>query len=340
MNRGQADNIRLLLVILANLKKHDVVKIDELAKQLDIDSSALRENLQTLLYVGVPPFGGGDNLPIEIEYDADEQAEYLCVKGEIPASIDSSLSLSSDEVKALILAVQIAGCDLDGTLVAKICQAVSGSSGGSSDSQSSMQQLKDSIQIPQLAHTPEVFSVVSLALENEAVLLLDYTNQAGVESVRQVTPIALFIEVSEWYLRAFCHHAAQYRSFRLAGINSVELIEQSDDFSSASPSDELSSPSKVEDLTPLTALNLDGSEQVCRIRFANPQDYQPLSWPHARERKTTAGFEIDLPYVSEDWVAHKVVALHGKARVTTPPSLAKRVKQLALKKIAELEEDI
>ena len=33
-------------------------------------------------------------------------------------------------------------------------------------------------------------------------------------------------------------------------------------------------------------------------------------------------------------------ALHGKARVTTPPGLAERVKQLALKKIAELEEDI
>ena len=33
-------------------------------------------------------------------------------------------------------------------------------------------------------------------------------------------------------------------------------------------------------------------------------------------------------------------ALHGKARVTTPPSLAKRVEQLALKKIAEFEEDI
>ena len=33
-------------------------------------------------------------------------------------------------------------------------------------------------------------------------------------------------------------------------------------------------------------------------------------------------------------------ALHGKARVTTSPSLAKKVEQLALKKIAELEEDI
>ena len=33
-------------------------------------------------------------------------------------------------------------------------------------------------------------------------------------------------------------------------------------------------------------------------------------------------------------------ALHGKARVTTLPSLAKRVEQLALKKIAEFEEDI
>ena len=336
MNREQTGNIRLLLVILANLKKHDVVKVDELAKQLGIDSSTLRENLQTLLYVGVPPFGGGDNLPIEIEYDADEQAEYLCVKGEMPASIDSSLSLSSDEVKALILAVQIAGCDLDGALVAKIYQAVSGSSGSSSGSQSSVQQLKDSIQIPQLAHTPEVFSVVSLALENEAVLLLDYTNQAGVESVRQVTPIALFIEVSEWYLRAFCHKATQYRTFKLAGINGAELIEQSGDCSSAD-SGEISSSSKAENLRCLTALNLDGNEQVCRIRFSNPQDYQPLDWPHAQTRKTTAGFEIDLPYVSEDWVAHKVVALHGKAKVTTPPSLVEKVKQLALKKIAGLE---
>jgi len=307
--------VELLLAILTNLREHDVVSVEALATQLNIDESKLRKQLDTLLYVGVPPFGGGDLLPIDFDEDG-----YLIMTGKMSA-MDQPLRLTSVEAQALLLALRIAGFTADDLLVRKLSDAIT----ADFDS-ATFEQL---IHIGRTSHNSKHFQVAARALDEGLLLQGVYTNRKGESKNRVIEPCWLFAEGDHWYLHAHTKESgkpSELRNFRLEKFSELEVA--SEDLAYAGASHE----PRPDSSTMPTALNVESLPYACRIRFANRDDFNPEDWFGAEvldSSEDTNAIEISFPHSNNKWVASKVVAQLGKAEVVAPPELREEVRRTA-----------
>ena len=317
MNMQQ--KIELLLSILSNLKRHDVVSVADLAQQLNMEKADLRDQLENLLYVGVPPFGGGDLLPIELTAD-----DMICITGDMPA-LSQPLRLSEEESQALALALRIAGFSYDDELVRKLTGAVTRDFDTST--------LEQIMHISQASHNTAVFQVLSHALNKDQTVKIHHRNRLGENNTRTVDPHALYAEADAWYLGGFDHKSQQRRSFRIDRIMNAELIQSSD---SNNTGRTLSIRKFTTGETP-SSIDVDQLPYSCRISFATANAFQVSEWPGAKVRPSTEDvLEVDVPYANVNWIAHKVMTMHGQAEVLFPADVQEAVQAAVREKLIQL----
>ena len=324
---GRNARVELLLAILSNLKRHDVVSLKELATQLDMSEAALADEVEALLFVGVPPFGGGDLLPLEFEKDEDGGGGFLCVTGDMPA-LDAPLRLTEDEARALVLALRIAGFEAGDPLVEKLTAGVT--VGFDADTLGQM------IHIASAGHNVDVFRVLSEALDAGRAVEIAYLNRRDEHSVRMLEPWTLFAESSEWYVSGYDRRRAAVRNFRVGRIESARLCEErAGTVGAGAPA----AGAADADATP-AALDVDALPSNCRLRFHKPGAFRAAEWPGARIVSQRGGMlEIDVPYGEPGWMAHKVMALHGQAEVRFPDEMRAALQEAARSALAALGTD-
>jgi proteasome accessory factor C len=308
--------IELLLSVLSNLKRFDVVPIDELAAQVGVDAAQLSADLEVLQYAGIPPFGGGDLVPIEFDDGC------LCVTGDLP-SLDRPIRLTAEEATALVLALEIAGFAADDPLVDKLESALTRDFDADS--------LEQIVHVVRSGHDAGVFLTLSAAVDGGGVVEIDYVNNQGMRGVRTVEPLALFAERNLWYLSAFDRTHGEVRSFRVENIKSAVA-------GGAGGADDAGEPCTGRRTHPgSVSLDLQGAA-TCRIRFSPASTYRAQEWPGSRKLPARASTwaEVDVPYVSTKWVARKVMAAHGQAMVRFPEEMRAAVRALAQERLAEL----
>ncbi|MCL2324820.1 MAG: WYL domain-containing protein, partial [Actinomycetia bacterium] len=202
-------HLEALFAVLSSLKRHDVIAIDKLAERLGVEAPELRRDLELLQYSGVPPFGGGDLLPIELEDDV------LMVTGAMPA-LDRPLRLGLEQALALVLALEIAGYAPDDELVAKLSQGAP---------KLDLAQIARTLRAGLAGHTTAVFEAVTEALTEDRALQIDYRRSDGELTSRTVEPLLLFTEGDQWYVCAHCRLRGRVLNFRLSRIETAELGE-------------------------------------------------------------------------------------------------------------------
>ncbi|MDR1412389.1 MAG: WYL domain-containing protein [Actinomycetes bacterium] len=323
-----SQRLETLLSLLSSLQLYDVVSISELAKQLSVDQTDLEQDLDILSFAGIPPFGGGDLLPVEIEDG------YLCVTGPMPTP-DKPLRLSNEEATALSLALSIAGFADDDPLRTHLDSSLA--------HDFDIQQLHGILYAVRGRHNPQVFRALSAALRNGQTLRMSYINNDGIASTRVVAPTLLFAERDLWYLRGQDSKSGEERNFRVDRIQ--DIVALTDDVGDTECSNVSPNPLSGSEVSPekiregvsasMTASLTDAP--LCRIRFSPPRTFLPERWPQARVKARGSNWlEIDLPYVSDSWVARRVVACHGQATVCFPADLRAATARLAKELLVEL----
>ncbi|MCL2655686.1 MAG: WYL domain-containing protein [Coriobacteriia bacterium] len=346
--------LEALFALLGSLKRHDVIAIDGLAERLGTDPEALRHDLESLQYVGVPPFGGGDLLPLELDEDG-----YLEVTGEL-AALNRPLRLSYEQALALVLALEIAGYEPEDELVGKLSRVAggvgdAGDAEGAGDASSSAPQLDvfelaRMLRVTPAGHTPAIFEAVTQALTESRTLAIRYRRSDGAQTARTIEPWLLFAEGDQWYVTAFCHLRGRAQNFRLSRIESATLegtqgvrqgegtqgdgsVRQGDGslvsctHETREPSPCLTEPSPCVPspcLTPCVpsphALE-SASLPLARLRFATATAFVARDWPGARVKgQRTGALEVDVPYAPEAgaWFARHVCAGAGQIEVLFP----------------------
>jgi predicted DNA-binding transcriptional regulator YafY len=334
--------IELLLAVLSNLKRYDVVLLADLAQQLQVDPERLAADIALLQYAGLPPFGGGDLVPIELEEG------YLCVTGDLPA-LDRPIRLTGEEAGALVMALQIAGFRADEALVKKLESAFTRDFDAGLWSQV--------VHIVRARHDARVFTTLAAALDEGAAVAMAYVNNRGERSERLVRPYTLFVERDCWYLTGHDSRSGEVRNFRVENILSAEVAERkagegvgapgggAESGGAGAPGAECEAGASAGGAgvpgVSATPVSLDLTHApMCRIRFRPAAVFNAAEWPGAKPRPGGAGSgakDVDVPYRDTRWIARKVLALHGQAVVCFPDEVRAEVKLLAQARLAELD---
>lgn len=306
------ERLEALFALLGSLKRHDVIAIDKLAERLGVDSAALRRDLKSLQYVGVPPFGGGDLLPLELDEDG-----YLEVTGELPA-LDRPLRLSFEQALALVLALEIAGFAPDDALVSKLSHATDDDA-----HHLDVFELARMLRVTPADPAPAIFEAVTQALTEGRSLTVKYRRSDGTQTARVIEPYLLFVEGDQWYVTAFCHLRGRVQNFRLNRIESAELVDRITPGEILSPGESNIPGDKVPDpLLPLSPHALDTAGlPLAHLRFADAATFIARDWPGAQIKSQHGSvMEVDVPYTagSGTWFARHVAAAAGKIEVLFP----------------------
>ena len=73
----------------------------------------------------------------------------------------------------------------------------------------------------------KLLGMIETALNDRRYLLFHYTDKNGKDTFRKAEPYQVVFKESSWYLQAFCVDRNDYRVFKLARMNEVQLSEES-----------------------------------------------------------------------------------------------------------------
>lgn len=294
---------RRLLALLPHLRKGDRIPLAELATAVGCTAEEVAADLTTLTMCGIPPFSPLELVALDI--DGDAVSVYMD-----PPGLQRPLRLTIGEARAINAALDVAGYAADSPLRERLQEACSASV--------SLEDLERTVRAGAApGGMAETYARLAIAAEDhEKVRIAYYTGATGRVSERVIHPWALVQRLGVWYLIAWCEAAAQERVFRLDRVREIERLGVT-----------FTPPSGVS-----TAVTPDVSTLPCaQVIFAPGTDLpDDRQWPGATfEPQEDGSTAVCIPYQSPSWIARRVIAYLGCARVTEPPEVRDAVRALA-----------
>ncbi|MGL4606700.1 MAG: helix-turn-helix transcriptional regulator [Eubacteriaceae bacterium] len=72
----------------------------------------------------------------------------------------------------------------------------------------------------------EKFELLKSAILSSHKLTFDYANFYGEESKRLVEPLQIYFKEKSWYLKSFCNHRDDYRTFKISRMTNLEIQKE------------------------------------------------------------------------------------------------------------------
>ncbi len=211
-----SDSVRLVLSMVPWIIDNPGSTITEIAERFGQNEAQVLKTLETLSFVGVPPYS--PDALIEVQIDNDRVtilfADYFSKPLQLSTGQALALLASADALR------RIEGADPDGSLhsaLAKLAEAT----GVTPDRQLDI-RLGDapSDRLQQMRH----------AVDNAAEVTITYFNQSKNETdTRTIVPRRVRSAGGAWYVDAYCRTARDERAFRLVRIVDVAPAEQGEE---------------------------------------------------------------------------------------------------------------
>lgn len=302
---------RRLVALLGRLQPGARIAIRELAESLDVSPAELASDLLTLSVCGLPPFAPDTLMPLIVEDG------YVEVWSSLPTRL-GTVRLSQSEAAALASALQTAGLAPEHDLVRRLLDAVASASFDPAE-------LTATIRAATSGQRPDVHATIALGRARREVVRIEY-QRMGEEraTVREIEPVALFVERGTWYTTAWCHSARDWRTFRIDRMRTAELT--------GTPFSETRTWEG-----PLRALPLDELPRA-RLRFVRADDFTERDWPGAQvvEAAPDGSLIVSVPDAGTLWLARRVLSWLGAVEVLEPAQLERTVARLAAEERAAL----
>jgi proteasome accessory factor C len=306
-----AERLRRLLVVVPYVVRHPGVALDELSRLFGIGEGELVEDLNLLFVSGLPPYGPGDLIDVQVE------------EGRVWIGMADYFSRPIRLTRSEALALYLKGTALLGApgleeapVLASALQKLEDSLGPDT-----LSGLKGRVAVGSGGHTARAraLATVRRAVERRERLEIDYFTASREElTTRRVDPEHVFSAIGNWYVVAWDHQADAERLFRADRIRDARETGET-----------------------FEPRGLMGAGRPLYTRSERDIPVRLLLGPSGRwvaeyyevesVRPADGGWtEVTLPVKDLPWVAKLVLRLGGEARVLDPPELADMVRRAAL----------
>jgi len=310
-----------LLTILELLQSRQAISGTELAERLEVDTRTVRRYITMLQDMGIP-----------IEAERGRQGGYQLRPGfKLPP-----LMFTEDEAVALTLGLLVTrqlGMGIDAAAVegalAKVERVLPTSD------RELVHALQDALTLelptnPVRQPAGQVVKWLSLAVQKQQQVQLDYQSWNSTTSTRVLDPYGLAYRTGYWYLVGYCHLRKAIRTFRLDRVQQVDLLDQS--FTRPPDLNILSYVERAIAQTP-------GAWRIDVLLQTNLADAQQLIPPAlATLEPTDAGVALRCYVQRLGWFAHFLAGLPCPFVVRHPPELRVELQSLVAKITQALQE--
>jgi proteasome accessory factor C len=308
-----AERLRRLLVIVPYVVRNPGARLEEVSELFGIPEEDLVADLNLLFVSGVPPYGPGDLIDVQIEDGAVwiDMADYFARPLRISRSEALALYLQGTallgtpglpEAEALQGALEKLERELGPEALGGLAGRVEAAEGG------------------RPAETLDL--LIRAASEHERLEIEYYSASREETSVRRIDPEEVFSALGNWYVVAWDHQAEDERMFRADRIRSAE------------PTGER-----------FEARGLAGAGRPLYTRSGEDIPVRLLLGPGARwvaeyyetesvKERAAGKLEVVLPTKQLAWVARLVVRLGGEVTVLAPKELQEAVTEVARSTLA------
>jgi predicted DNA-binding transcriptional regulator YafY len=303
-----------LLTILELLQSHAELTGKELAERLEVDTRTVRRYVMMLQDMGIP-----------IEAERGRYGGYhLRPSFKLPPLMfteDEGLAVTFGLLMTRRLRLGVPLSAVEGA-IAKIERVMPATL------QQRIKSLQEAllIELPQPRAAPpagEIVMLLSLAVQQEQRVFLNYKNWNGAETERPFDPYGLVYRAGYWYGVGYCHLRQDLRTFRLDRVLEVRMDDQR--FSRPPDFDPLKQVER-------SLANTPGTWAVDVLLHTTLETAQQLIPPSlAMLEPTSQGVKLSCYVQNLDWFAYFLAGLDCRWQVNHPPELREAFQKLATK---------
>ncbi len=302
-----AERLRRMLIFVPYLVQHAGTKLSEVARLFDVNEDELTADLNLLFLSGLPPYGPGDLIDVDIEDGRVwiRMADYFA----------RPVRLTRNEARDLYLrAVALAGAPglaeapaLSGAL-RKLADALGPDALG---------PLAERVEAAGSSPAGTMLEAVRRAVADHRRVEIEYhAISSGEITVRRIDPEEVFLAIGNWYVAAWDDRSDQERLFRVDRIRRVTPTRgRFEPRGLAGAGRPLYTPTG-EDVEVRLVLH-PGARWVAEYYETTSEVDLP-----------DGTLEIVLPAKRLEWVARLMLRLAGEARIVGPEVLKDRVREL------------
>jgi proteasome accessory factor C len=283
-----SERLRRLLALIPWIADHPGAPIDEICARFEIDADQLRQDLEVVWMVGLPPYTPDQLIDVVVEDDR--------VWLHLGDFFASPLRLTADQALALVAAgtslTRTPGTDTDGPLargLAKLAVSI-----GLEPDEPMGVHLGDA--------TTESLDSLRRAATERRRLEIDYYSFGRDElTTRRIDPYRVLADQGQWYVVAWCHRARGERLFRVDRVRAIR------------PTDErFEAPAT----TPGAGYDFDPEGTVVRLRLDPSVRWVVDQYPTVEVEDGPDGVTISTLAVSaRPWLERLLLRLGPDARV-------------------------
>lgn len=303
-----AQRLGRMLVVVPYLVQHSGAALHEVARLFDVPKEQLRQDIDLLFLSGLPPYGPGDL--IDVEVDEDER---------IWISMADHFARPLRLTRREALAVYVRGHELVAAPGLPEAPALA----------SALDKLREAlgdqrgIETAAAGVAPTYLDVVRDAARDRHRLLIDYVAATtGERTQRTIEPEEVFASLGSWYVTAWDVGADDERLFRVDRIVAAEPGEGTFEARGlAGAGRPLYSPSA--DDVPVRLRLQPSARWVAEYYVTTDQ-----------EENADGTIDVTLPARRLDRLAGLLLRLGTDARVIAPPELSEAARDLARRTLA------
>ncbi len=299
-----AERVERLLVLVPYVVRHPGTSLEELSRQFGVDESSVAADLNLLFMTGLPPYGPGDLIEVEIE------------RGRVWIGMADYFSRPLRLTRTEALALYLRGAAFLGSPGLAEADAL----------RSALAKLEDhlgatlgalKVEAGEEAEGSRALAAVRrAAVANERIEIDYYSAGRDEVTTRLIDPEQVFSAIGNWYVAAWCHRVGAERLFRVDRIRAVR------------PTGEAFEPRGLAGAgRPLYTR----SKQDLRVRLRLGPGARWVAEYHETEseREVNGFLEVTIPTRDLAWAAKLALRLGGHAEVLEPDELREMVARLA-----------
>ncbi len=303
-----SERLRRLLVIVPYLVRHPGAQIAEISRLFGVCEAELLEDLDRLFMSGLPPYGPGDLIGVDIEDGRVwiDMADYF----------SRPLRLTRPEALALYLrgtalaaTPGLAEASSLASAVAKLGRALGPEALG---------ELAAHVEATEGGRPADALETLRSAVERRERLRIEYYAQSSTETTeREIDPEEVFLAIGSWYVVAWDHRSGEERLFRADRIRTaVPTGERFEPRGLRGAGRPLYTPSE--------------RDVAVRLRLGPSARWVAEYYEvDAADELPDGRVEVLLPAARLEWVARLLLRLGPDAEVVAPEVLKDRVRDEA-----------
>ncbi len=292
-----AERLRRLLAVVPYVVRYPGTSVEELTRLFDVTEADLLADLNLLFMTGLPPYGPGDLIDVQVE------------EGRVWIGMAEHFSRPITLTRPEALALYLRGTELLGAPGLPEAQALRSALDKIAQRLGPETLGQLNVEVGEGGTDPAPLEAVRRAVEAGERIEIDYYSATRDRvTTRSVDPEQLFSAIGNWYVVAWDHSSDAERMFRVDRIRDVR------------PTGEQFTPRGLAG-TPRELYTRSEEDIPVRLQLGPGARWVAEYYEVDQVRERRNGLEVTLPTKDLAWVAKLVLRLGGQARVLAPKAL-------------------